>query len=132
MHNSELLSRPINLLEKLELPYKQNHLALEFAALNFVMPQKNRYRYRLLGLEKEWIETDSTHRWASYTNLEPGRYTFEVMAANNDGVWTPQPSRLAIHIQHAWWQSWWANIIFIVAAAAMIIGFTHWRLYHNK
>jgi diguanylate cyclase (GGDEF)-like protein len=132
MHNSELLTRPINLLDTLKLPYNQNHLAFEFTALNFVLPQKNRYRYRLTGLAQEWIDIDSNHRWASFTNLEPGHYTFEVMATNNDGVRTLKSSRLDIQIGYAWWQSWWANLLYILMAGAVIYSFIHWRLYHNK
>ncbi|GAA0858569.1 hypothetical protein GCM10009114_28660 [Aliiglaciecola litoralis] len=132
LHNSTLLNRTLIQLEELALPHNQNHLAFEFTAVSYVAPMKNRYRYRLLGLQQDWIEVDSSRRRASYTNLDPGHYTFEVIAANNDNVWSLHPRRLEIHILPAWWQTWWASFLFILIAVVSVYGFIRWRLFHNQ
>jgi diguanylate cyclase (GGDEF)-like protein len=132
LHKSEFLTQTLIQLEELELPHSQNHLAFEFTAMNFISPMKNRYRYRLLGLEQDWIDVDSNRRRASYTNLDPGRYTFEVIAANNDGIWSLHPRRIEIHILHPWWQTWWARMLFAGLAGGLIYGFIRSRLYHNQ
>lgn len=131
-HNSEYLSNPLTHTETISLPYEMRDLAFEFSALNFISPQKNRYRYRLTGLEENWTEVDSSRRHVRYTNLDPGQYLFEVMAANNDGIWSPTPKQLEVIIAHAWWQSWWARALFTLMGAALVYSFIYWRLYQNK
>jgi diguanylate cyclase (GGDEF)-like protein len=92
-----------------------NSLAVEFAALDFTAPERNRYAYRLEGFDKDWIETDPTRRLAAYTNLPPGRYRLHLRGTNRDGVWT-QPDRIIpIRVLPAWYQTWW----FMAAAAAL-------------
>jgi hypothetical protein len=61
-------------------------LSFEFAALNYLSPQKNRYRYKLEGFEEEWNEVGADRRFVTYTNLDPGEYVFRVTGSNNDGV----------------------------------------------
>ena len=73
----------------LTLSYQDQVISFEFAALNYVAPQKNRYRYKLEGFDTDWTEVGSGHRIATYTNLDPGEYTFHVLGSNNDGIWNP-------------------------------------------
>jgi hypothetical protein len=72
-----------------------------------VAPERNRYRYRLEGLEKQWNEVDSGRRSATYTNLPAGKYTFRVQGSNNDGVWNSKGVTLAITVLPPWWATWW-------------------------
>lgn len=131
-YNSEYLDGPISQQSKLVLPHTERDIAFEFTALSFIAPQKNRYRYRLLGLESEWTDATSNRRWVRYTNLAPKKYVFELMAANNDGVWSKQPKQLEIIILPPWWQTWWARIFFVAVLLAMIFGFIQWRLIANR
>jgi ligand-binding sensor domain-containing protein/signal transduction histidine kinase len=85
--------------------------SIEFAALHFADPSGNRYAYRLKGFDTAWVETDATRRFASYTNLDPGHYLFEVKAANKDGVWRTAPATLAITLTPPLWKTWWLRTL---------------------
>jgi signal transduction histidine kinase/ligand-binding sensor domain-containing protein len=79
---------------------------LGYTALSFTAPERNRFRYRLTHLDQDWRDA-GTERAAVYTRLSPGRYTFEVLGSNSDGVWSPQPARLALLVLPSWWQTGW-------------------------
>lgn len=100
------------------LPYRDSVFTLEFAALHFADPQSNRFAYRLLGFDRDWTETDASKRFATYTNLDPGPYVFEVRAANKDGLWNDTPARLRIVIATPFWMTWWFRLL----AALAVIG----------
>jgi diguanylate cyclase (GGDEF)-like protein len=125
---SPYLPRQINLLDRLELPYAQRDVTFEFSALDFIAPMKNRYRYRLQGLENNWTEVDSSRRRARYTNLDPGKYQFQVIGSNNDDVWNETGNRLDVVIVPPWWMTWWARLLAVLLGACAIYGFTIWRL----
>lgn len=129
---SPYLPRPINRMDKLTLPYSQNDVALGFAALSFIAPAKNRYRYRLKGLEENWSEVNSSQRRARYTNLDPGHYQFQVTGSNNDGVWNSTGVTLDLEIVPPWWMTWWALTMAIVSGLYGVYGFMNWRLRVNR
>jgi ligand-binding sensor domain-containing protein len=83
--------------EALKLSYRDRVVLFEFAALNYRMPVKNRYRYMLEGFDKDWIEVDSKNRRATYSNLSPGKYTFRVIGSNNDGLWNEKGKSACDH-----------------------------------
>ncbi len=89
------------------LPYYEDNLSFEFAALNFTSPEKNQYAYKMEGIDKDWIYS-GTRRYASYSNLDPGAYIFRVKGSNNDGVWNEVGTSIAIIISPPWWKTWWA------------------------
>jgi signal transduction histidine kinase/DNA-binding NarL/FixJ family response regulator len=91
----------------LTLTHNQNIFTFEFAALSYLAPEKNRYRYRLEGLEPEWNEVDSRRRLATYTSLPSGTYTFRVQASNNDAVWNETGATLVLTVLPPWWATWW-------------------------
>jgi len=97
----------IQSMADLNLTYDQSVLALEFAALNYANPQRNRYSYQLQGFDKTWVDTDASKRTATYTNLEPGRYVFRVKASNKDDVWNETASMLTINIAPPYWKTGW-------------------------
>ena len=92
----------------LKLQPGQRSLSIEFAALDFSQPARNRYRYRLAGMDQDWVSTGAEFRVASYGNLPPGRYTLEVQGSNRVGEWSPQQLRIPLQVLPAWWQTWWA------------------------
>ncbi|WPP52016.1 hybrid sensor histidine kinase/response regulator transcription factor [Catalinimonas niigatensis] len=104
------LNDAISYTNEMELEYQQNDFSFEFAALNYVNPEKNHYKYKLEPYEKDWIETSAMNRMARYTNISPGRYTFRVIASNNDGVWNQQGATLSILIHPPWWRTTWAYL----------------------
>jgi len=87
----------------------KNSLEVEFAALDYTAPERNRYGYRLLGFDPDWISTDAGHRLLSYTNLRPGRYTLQLRGSNRDGVWG-RTREIRIRVLPAWYRTVWARI----------------------
>ncbi|MEM1044090.1 MAG: two-component regulator propeller domain-containing protein [Bacteroidota bacterium] len=92
--------------ETVRLAPGQRDLALAFAALHFANPSQNRYRYRLEGYDADW-HTPGGDPEATYTNLDPGRYTFRVQAANADGVWNDEGAALAVVVEPRFFETWW-------------------------
>ncbi|HEX7028425.1 MAG TPA: EAL domain-containing protein, partial [Gammaproteobacteria bacterium] len=129
---SPYLPRHVGLLDELVLPYDQRDVTFKFSALDFISPTKNRYRYRLQGLEDSWTEVNSSRRHVRYTNLDPGRYQFQVIGSNNDGVWNDTGARLDLTIVAPWWMTWWARTLAMVLCLYAIYGFTNWRLRLNR
>ena len=116
------LQKPIWTTDSLTLTHTQSIFTLEFAGLSYAAPEKNRYRYRLEGLESEWNEMDSRHRQATYTSLPAGRYVFRVQASNNDGVWNEKGATLALTVLPPWWATWWFRSLMGLAFVGLIIG----------
>ena len=101
------LHKSIWATDSLTLTHAQSIFTLEFAGLSYAAPEKNRYRYRLEGLESEWNEVDSGRRQATYTSLPARGYVFRVQASSKDGVWNEKGVRLALTILPPWWATWW-------------------------
>jgi len=104
------------------VPSAEPSLQVEFAALDFAAPERNRYAYRLKGAERDWTVTDSAHRIAAYTNLAPGRYKLQVRGSNSSGVWSAAPLTLAVTVLPAWYQQGWFLAVAALAALGAIIG----------
>ncbi len=111
------------------LNHWENFFSFEFAALDFTVPEKNRYAYRLEGFDNDWIEC-GTRRYASYTNLNPGDYTFCVRGSNNDGLWNMEGVRLKFTIRPPWWRTWWAYAGYFLLVSGSI--FLAIRLQINR
>ena len=105
--------------KRIVLHHDQGVFTLEFAALDFVAPDKNQYAYKLEGLDRDWNEVGGKHV-ASYTNLPAGTYTFRVKATNNDGIWNEQGASLEIEVVPPFWASWWFRTLIVLAAAAAL------------
>ncbi len=106
------LKKAIYTTDEINLSHEQNIFSFEFLAMHFSRPGKNIYSYKLEGVDKDWI---TGHRnYASYTNLDPGKYVFTVKAANSDGVWNNEGKSIIINISAPWWQTWWAYFSYVV------------------
>ncbi|UOQ74375.1 ligand-binding sensor domain-containing protein [Hymenobacter cellulosilyticus] len=110
-----LLRRHITEADTLTLSYREAAVTFQFAALNFIDPQKNRYAYRLDGFDTEWRYVGASHE-ATYTNLDPGTYTFRVRATNNDGVWNQRGAALTVVVTPPWWKTVWFRLAAAVLA----------------
>lgn len=95
--------------------------SLEFSALHYAAPQRNRFAYQLQGFDKDWVMTDASKRFATYTNLDPGNYLFRVKAANKDGVWNETGASLAITILPPYWKTWWFRTLVTLLGLGMIL-----------
>lgn len=100
--------------KELILHYNQNNFAFDFTSTNYLNSDKNRFRYRLKNYDDRWIETDAGHRTASYSKVPQGTYYFEIMSANNDGIWGEATS-LKIVVKPAPWLSKWAMIMYFLS-----------------
>ncbi|WP_431100528.1 two-component regulator propeller domain-containing protein [Roseateles noduli] len=85
--------------------------SVEFAALDFSEPERNRYAYQLEGFDPEWISTGADLRVAVYTNLDPGKYRLRVRGTNRNGVWSPLELDIPVRVLPDWWQTWWARTL---------------------
>jgi signal transduction histidine kinase/DNA-binding response OmpR family regulator len=119
------LDSVITAIHHIFLEYDQNFFSFEFAALDYVNPELNQYAYYLEGLEDEWIEAGN-RRYANYTDVSPGNYTFRVKGSNNDGYWNETGTSLMITILPPPWRTWWAYTLYGLAVAGLLFG---WRRY---
>ncbi len=113
--------QPVPFGKEIRLPYDENFISFEFAALSYVSPEKNQYAYKMEGLDKDWVYS-GTRRYASYPHLEPGEYVFRVKGSNNDGVWNEEGTSIAIIITPPWWKTWWFTTFFWLTIAGSIGG----------
>lgn len=95
---------------------------VEFAALDFSAPERNRYAYRLEPFDNRWTETDAGNRTAAYTNLSPGRYTLTVRGTNRDGVWSRHALSIPIQVLPAWYQTLWFRAAAALAGLSVLAG----------
>lgn len=120
MNNRVLLKTAISEVKEITLKYHENIFSLEFAALNYSNPEKNQYAYKLEGFNNDWLTTDGSHRTVTYTNLDPGKYTFRVKASNGDGVWNEQGTALLVTILPPFWRTIPAFIIYGLLLAVIL------------
>jgi ligand-binding sensor domain-containing protein len=107
------------------------HFEFDYAGLSFVAPQKVRYRYMLEGFDHAWTEA-GTRRAAYYTNIPPGKYTFRVQAANNDGVWSSEGASLGFELAPRFYQTIWFYLALLLAAIGGVILLLRLRLHRAE
>ncbi|MDT3405466.1 two-component regulator propeller domain-containing protein [Mucilaginibacter terrae] len=121
----------INAADEIRLSHGQNMFSVEFSALNYTNSEKNNYAYKLLGFDKKWNYVGN-QRKATYTNLNPGRYTLKVKAANNDGYWNEAGKEIKIIITPAWYATWWAYSIYLLIIAGLVTVFVFYKSRQAK
>ena len=107
--------------EGITLSHRESVFGFEFAALHYAAPAANRYAYRLEGFDEDWVETGAGKRFASYMNLDAGRYVFRVRASNKDGVWSEGAAALAVTVTPPWWKTAWFRLLALVLAATAAV-----------
>ena len=122
-----VLTENIAYTRLIELHHNQNDLSFEFAALDYNLPAKNKYAYKLEGYQDAWIETDANNRIATYTNLDPGKYVFRVKGSNNDGIWNNEGAFISIIIHPPVWKTVWAYIAYFIFFLLALRGYIYWR-----
>jgi len=122
----------ISTLTELELSYKDYVFSFEFSALDYTEPEKNLFAYKLEGLDKDWILTDSKKRFATYTTLPSGTYIFKVKGSNSDGLWNSVGTSIKLNISPPFWASWWFKLLGLAFVLIVIVGFYKYRTYSIK
>ena len=96
--------------------------------MDYASPEKNRYRYKMEGFDEDWIEVGSDRRLVTYTNLDPGEYTFKVLGSNNDGVWNEEGTSISLIITPPWWETWWfRGGLLLLITGLIAVGFVWQR-----
>jgi diguanylate cyclase (GGDEF)-like protein/PAS domain S-box-containing protein len=119
-------------LQTLTLSPRDKVVTIEFAALDYVLPKRNQYVCRLQGFSDRWLELGG-RREVTFTNLDPGRYRFEVKASNGDGVWSPASTAgFAVVVQPPFWGTWWFRALAATLFAVALFAVHRTRLRHVK
>lgn len=113
------MTKHISLSSEIELSYEQRSFILDFVAIQFGPSARQNYAYKLEGFDKDWHYTGTNHL-ATYTNLDPGHYTFLAKASSSDGTWSEVPTQLEITIRQAPWKTAWAMSLYVTIIATMI------------
>lgn len=108
VNNRVVLPQSITVTDEVTLRHSDNVFSIEFAALSYFHPERNHYKYKLEGFNKEWLTTDGRSRKVTYTNLDPGDYVFTVVASNSDGFWNEEGASLRITVLPPFWKTKWA------------------------
>jgi len=101
------------------LPYNHNRVTFNFVALHYVNSLQNQYAYKLDEFDKNWVQA-GTERKVTYNNLDPGTYTFQVKAANSDGIWSTKDESITVIITPPWWETWWFRILSVISMIAVV------------
>ena len=125
------LVKSISETDHIELSYRDDVISFEFSALSYASPHKNRYAYKMNGFDQDWIQSGN-RRFATYTNLDPGEYTFRLRGSNSDNIWNEEGTSLAITITPPPWQTWWAYSLYALGCLGLIIGYVQLQLRKER
>jgi diguanylate cyclase (GGDEF)-like protein len=109
-----------------------NSIAVEFAALDYSAPERNRYAYKLEGFDADWIETEPARRLAAYTNLPPGQYRLILRGSNREGSWTEAAVMLPIRVLPAWFETAWFRLLIALVALGLVLAIVHVRTLYLR
>ena len=116
--------RPVALASSIRLGPDNHDIEIDYTAVTFINSARARFKYRLLGLDREWVDA-GTRRTAYYSSVPPGSYTFVVMAANSDGIWNPAGRSLTVVVMPPFYLTWWfLTLMAIITVAAAYLA---WR-----
>ncbi len=125
------LTKNISETSNISLKYFQNSFTIEFVALNYTRSEKNEYAYMLEGFEENWNYVGN-RKIATYTNLNPGNYTFKVKGSNNDAIWNDTPKELHITISPPYWKTTWAYLAYSITFSIILFGFVRLLIIRAK
>ncbi len=128
------LKKHISETDTIYLTVKDVSISFEFVALNFTDSRKNAYAYKMENFESKWNYVGS-RKFANYTNLQPGNYTFRVKASNNDGIWNEEGSSIFIIVRPPFWRTWWfysSAILFLFTSVFLTIQLRTRSLHNSK
>lgn len=124
---NSILSQPIEMCKNLVFRPDQDMISFGFTMLDFSNTAKQSFKYRLRGYAEEWIDAGND-RSATYTNLSPGDYTFEVLGRNSTGVWSAEPTSLEIKVLPPWNATWWFRALIVLTFISLTYLLYRYRL----
>lgn len=127
----KILDKSISRAKTINLNYKQNVFSIEFAALSYANSVKNKYRYKLEGFDRDWIDAGTSNS-ATYTNLDAGKYTFMVKGSNSNDVWNDQGASIEIIIKPPFWKTWWFRLIMGIIISSILVYLGNFYLKRAK
>jgi ligand-binding sensor domain-containing protein/two-component sensor histidine kinase len=117
--------------QKLILPYDKNNLSFDFIGISLSNPEGVRYKWMLEGSDKQW-SPETTLQTATYSNLDPGHYTFKVVACNEDGIWNTKEESLEFTILAPFWKTWWFKVLLVLFTGCAVTALFLWRINRIK
>ena len=129
--NSGVLKQTIEQTNSIILNHLQDVVTLEFSSLDFTAPQQNKYRYQMMGIDDEWVES-GTRRTATYLHLPAGKFVFKVQGSNSQGIWSDHIAELKIKVLPPWWNSWWSYVLYAMLIALAIRAYLNFRVNKAK
>ncbi|MBN1951960.1 MAG: response regulator [Bacteroidales bacterium] len=127
-----VLNKSIQVTEQLEISYQSNDISFEFSALDYDQSSTISYAYQLEGFEKKWNLVSADRRFAIYTNLDPGKYTFRVKATGINGKWDGPVREMSIEIVPPFWATWWFRIMVVFTLVLITVAFYRYRVISLK
>jgi signal transduction histidine kinase len=118
-------------IQNIELTYDQNYFSFEFAGLDYSSPTRNQYAYKLDGLENDWVVSEQ-RRFASYTSVPPGEYTFRVKASNSDGIWNEKGLAIPIIITPPFWETTWFRTLMVLFVVGILVSIYNYLAYQIR
>ncbi len=122
-----ILHKPVYLTDRITLPYSRNIITFDFAEMDFTHPAKNRFQYRMEGFDKEWVTVDNSHS-ATFTNLDPGKYSFSVRSISDAGITYNNETSVDVIILPPWYMTWWFRLLAVGATFAAVYAFYRYRI----
>ena len=114
-------------VREIRLDWQHNFFEFEYAALNFTQAEKNQYKYKLEGFDKDWFSA-GTRRFGRYSGLPSGAYTLRIIGSNNDGIWNEQGVSLKLIVVPPFWQTWWFRGGLGLLVVGLVVGGIAWRI----
>lgn len=131
-HSRVILPRSISVTEVVELSHKDAVFAIEFSALDYFLPGKVKYQYKMEGVDQDWVEVPATRRFANYTNLSGGVYTFKVRATNSDGVLSDQVAQLKVIVHPPFYNTAWFRFLAALFISLLVLAYIRYRTQFLK
>ena len=127
--NTFKLNCNIDNVESIQISYSENTFSLEFISIDYSDPNSIVYEYMMQGFDNTWLKTTSDQREVTYTNLNPGKYTFSVKASNSPGIWGPEKNLIVI-VNPLFWQTWWFKML--LASILIAVAYKLLKVYSEN
>lgn len=111
---------PVDFDDEVQIQPNQENFEIQYTALSFINSENLRFKYKLEGLDNDWIET-GTRRTAYFSHVPPGSYTFRVIAANSDGIWNEEGASIKIVVHPHFYRTWWFITLVALSVSGLVI-----------